>query len=166
LSSFEDPVYFETAYVVKLHRFARLSPSQTVFAFNHPNYSPNKSNQRGELFDYIVEKGRLQEDEGHNFCQQTYINALKQIISGVEYCHRNMVVHRDLKPKNLLLDSKSNVKIPDLGLSNIMRDGHWLSCLQIKCNTKHMSVLQLTPSLEEKVEKSFSGRHLLSGKRH
>lgn len=72
----------------------------------------------GELFDYIVEKGRLQENEARRFFQQ--------IIAGVEYCHRNMVVHRDLKPENLLLDSKYNVKIADFGLSNIMRDGHFL----------------------------------------
>ncbi|KAL5718350.1 cAMP-dependent protein kinase [Ranunculus cassubicifolius] len=72
----------------------------------------------GELFDYIVEKGRLQEDEARNFFQQ--------IISGVEYCHRYMVVHRDLKPENLLLDSRCNVKIADFGLSNVMRDGHFL----------------------------------------
>ncbi|XP_024367043.1 SNF1-related protein kinase catalytic subunit alpha KIN10 isoform X3 [Physcomitrium patens] len=72
----------------------------------------------GELFDYIVEKQRLGEDEARRFFQQ--------IVSGVEYCHRNMVVHRDLKPENLLLDSKWNVKIADFGLSNIMRDGHFL----------------------------------------
>ncbi|XP_071692526.1 SNF1-related protein kinase catalytic subunit alpha KIN10-like isoform X2 [Rutidosis leptorrhynchoides] len=72
----------------------------------------------GELFDYIVEKGRLHENEARKIFQQ--------IISGVEFCHRNMVVHRDLKPENILLDSRGNVKVVDFGLSNIMRDGHFL----------------------------------------
>mmetsp|Transcript_15120 Transcript_15120/g.28448 ORF Transcript_15120/g.28448 Transcript_15120/m.28448 type:complete len:723 (-) Transcript_15120:60-2228(-) len=72
----------------------------------------------GELFDYIVSKGRLSSDEARNF--------FHQIISGVEYCHFQKIVHRDLKPENLLLDSNLNIKIADFGLSNLMRDGDFL----------------------------------------
>ncbi|EOA17917.1 hypothetical protein CARUB_v10006326mg [Capsella rubella] len=72
----------------------------------------------GELFDYIVEKGRIQEDEARHLFQQ--------IIYGVEYCHHNRIAHRDLKPENVLLDTKYNIKIADFGLSNVMEDGHFL----------------------------------------
>ncbi|GJD06934.1 SNF1-related protein kinase catalytic subunit alpha KIN10 [Galdieria sulphuraria] len=72
----------------------------------------------GELFDYIVERGRLLEDEARKCFQQ--------IISGVAYCHRHMVVHRDLKPENLLLDANMHIKIADFGLANIMKDGIFL----------------------------------------
>ncbi|KAE8233281.1 hypothetical protein CF326_g1681 [Tilletia indica] len=72
----------------------------------------------GELFEYIVERGRMPEDEARRFFQQ--------IICAMEYCHRHKIVHRDLKPENLLLDEFMNVKIGDFGLSNIMTDGDFL----------------------------------------
>ena len=64
----------------------------------------------GELFDYIVKKTRIPEQEACKFFQQ--------IIAGVEYIHSLNIVHRDLKPENLLLDSNNNIKIVDFGLSN------------------------------------------------
>ena len=64
----------------------------------------------GELFDYIVKRKRLEEREGCRFFQQ--------ILSGIEYLHKNKICHRDLKPENLLLDDQNNIKIVDFGLSN------------------------------------------------
>ncbi|KAF6139671.1 hypothetical protein GIB67_002476 [Kingdonia uniflora] len=46
VKSHNDLVQFETAYVVKLHSVAKLSPSQPVFTFSHPEHSTKKSNQR------------------------------------------------------------------------------------------------------------------------
>ncbi|KAH8588554.1 kinase-like domain-containing protein [Bisporella sp. PMI_857] len=73
----------------------------------------------GELFDHIVQHGKMQEDNAMRFFQQ--------IICAVEYCHRNKIVHGDLKPENLLLDSDLNVKIADFGLRNILTDGAFLT---------------------------------------
>ncbi|KAM6573659.1 hypothetical protein CsatA_017739 [Cannabis sativa] len=75
----------------------------------------------GDLFEYVTlyKQNRFNEDEARSVFQQ--------IIFGVEYIHRNMVVHRDLKLENLVLDSNYNVKITDFGFCNVMRDGHFLN---------------------------------------
>merc|ERR1719460_2658319 len=42
----------------------------------------------------------------------------RQLCKGVEFCHANRIMHRDLKPQNLLIDSGSmRLKIADFGLA-------------------------------------------------
>ncbi|XP_067226581.1 NUAK family SNF1-like kinase 1 [Chanodichthys erythropterus] len=78
----------------------------------------------GELYEYIQQKQRLTEEEARHF--------FRQITSAVHYCHKNGVVHRDLKLENILLDKDLNVKLADFGLSNRYMRGR---CLDTFCGS-------------------------------
>ncbi|XP_056380714.1 NUAK family SNF1-like kinase 1 [Hyla sarda] len=65
----------------------------------------------GELYDFINNKHQLPESDARRF--------FRQIVSAVHYCHKNGIVHRDIKLENILLDENLNVKLADFGLSNL-----------------------------------------------
>lgn len=43
---------------------------------------------------------------------------IKQIIEAVGYCHKFKIVHRDIKPDNIIISSAMQIKLIDFGLSN------------------------------------------------
>lgn len=79
----------------------------------------------GELLKVVQSKRRLDEIEA---CR-----VFQQIVDGVEYCHRERIIHRDLKLENILLDDQGNVKIADFGLSNTIKFGR--KTLGTNCGT-------------------------------
>ena len=66
----------------------------------------------GELFDEIIARGK--------FTEKDAAVLMKQVLSCVNYCHKNNIVHRDLKPENVLLEANKDfdqIKIIDFGTS-------------------------------------------------
>ena len=77
--------------------------------------------EKGELFNYIIKNKRLKENEASFF--------FYQIINGIEYIHSKNIVHRDMKPENILLNKDNLIKIIDFGLSNYYNENMLLSTL-------------------------------------
>uniref|UniRef100_A0A8C8TPQ6 BR serine/threonine kinase 1 n=1 Tax=Peromyscus maniculatus bairdii TaxID=230844 RepID=A0A8C8TPQ6_PERMB len=73
----------------------------------------------GELFDYLVKKGRLTPKEARKF--------FRQIVSALDFCH-------NLKPENLLLDEKNNIRIADFGMASLQVGD---SLLETSCGSPH-----------------------------
>lgn len=48
---------------------------------------------------------------------------MAQIILALEYLHKEMILHRDIKPDNMLMDEEGYVRLSDFGLSRRVPTG-------------------------------------------
>ncbi|PUB18131.1 Stk1 family PASTA domain-containing Ser/Thr kinase [Paenisporosarcina sp. OV554] len=61
------------------------------------------------LKHYIVDNAPLSPDET--------VRIMKQLTSAIAHAHQNQIIHRDIKPQNILMDGVYHVKITDFGIA-------------------------------------------------
>jgi eukaryotic-like serine/threonine-protein kinase len=77
------------------------------------------------VMEYIKgdDLGELLRKKGQLSVSET-VNYILQAARGLKYAHDQGVIHRDIKPGNILVDSSGNVKIVDMGLAKIEIKGN------------------------------------------
>lgn len=74
----------------------------------------------GELFTHLRRAQRFTPDVTRFY--------LATIILALRYLHSFNIVYRDLKPENLLLDSRGYLRLTDFGFAKIVDDRTWTLC--------------------------------------
>src|SRR5450755_594724 len=112
----------ETSFQARFRREA-----QSAASLNHPAivavYDTGESVLDGVPVPYIVMEyvdGRTLRDllkAEHRVMPTRALEITAQILSALDYSHRNGIVHRDIKPANIMLTRAGEVKVMDFGIA-------------------------------------------------
>lgn len=62
-------------------------------------------------------------DKGSLYTLEQTLGIMGDLLSALEYAHRQSIVHRDIKPANLLIETSGRVKLTDFGVARIQDSG-------------------------------------------
>ena len=71
---------------------------------------------KGSMLDAMIAGGNRQNTQG-------ILKVLRQAASALDAAHAQGIVHRDIKPGNILIDESGNIKITDFGIARITTAG-------------------------------------------
>lgn len=97
--------------------------SQAAASLSHPNIvNIYDVGEEEEIYYIIMEyvKGRTLKEvikEKETLTLQEITNYTKQIASAIQHAHLNHVIHRDIKPHNILITEDNRAKVTDFGIA-------------------------------------------------
>jgi eukaryotic-like serine/threonine-protein kinase len=113
------------------HRFRR--EAQNAAALNHPAivavYDTGETVSENGSLPYIVMEfvdGRTLRDivktEGP-MDEQRAMETMADVCAALDFSHRNGIIHRDVKPANVMINNAGSVKVMDFGIARALADG-------------------------------------------
>ena len=99
---------------------------QILAALNHPNITrllDGGVTDAGELYlvmEYIDGKSVTEYCNDQHLGLRARLRLFRTVCSAVQYAHQNLVIHRDLKPGNILVPADGTPKLLDFGIAKLM----------------------------------------------
>ena len=107
-----------------IERFKR--EARTAATLDHPNIIPvYRVSTGGKLFWYVMKylAGEsldvILKRDGRMSVERT-VAIIAQVADALDYSHQNHVVHRDVKPANIMVDSRDRVTVTDFGIAKAL----------------------------------------------
>lgn len=109
------------------HRFR--TEARSAARLQHPNIvSVYDSDRDGDVAFLVMEyiqgddlKHHL--DRGVRYSLEQSLKIIRDLLSALDYAHKQGIVHRDVKPANLLIEPGGRVKLTDFGVARIQDSG-------------------------------------------
>jgi serine/threonine protein kinase len=109
------------------HRFR--VEARSAARLQHPNIvSVYDSDRDGDIAFLVMEfiqgedlKHHL--DQGIRYSLAQTVEIMDDLLSALDYAHRQSIVHRDIKPANLLIEADGRVKLTDFGVARMQDSG-------------------------------------------
>jgi len=141
-----------------LERFKR--EAKAIARLEHPHilpiYTYGEENGTAYLSMRYLRGGTLKEQiQGSPLSLDQAAIFLAQIADALDYAHENHILHRDVKPSNVLLDEKGNTFLSDFGIAKIIEPSVELTGAGILGTPAYMSpeqcrgVRDLTPNCDQ-----------------
>ena len=105
--------------------------SQAVAMLSHPNivavYDVSRSSDLEyivmELIDGITLKQYMQK-KGNKLNWREALHFITQIVKALGHAHSRGIIHRDIKPHNIMVLRDGSVKVADFGIARVASGGH------------------------------------------
>ena len=103
-----------------------LLEAQSMARLNHPNivavYDVGVDQSLSYIILEFVRGKTLREMDRKNLSLETAIGMTVQVLEALQYAHGQGIIHRDIKPGNLMIGHEHAVKVMDFGLARRMSD--------------------------------------------
>ncbi|CAM4222497.1 Stk1 family PASTA domain-containing Ser/Thr kinase [Lacicoccus alkaliphilus] len=118
---------------------------QSTIQLSHPNIvnvlDVDETDEYQLLVTEVVDGPTLKQyiEENHPISIEESVRLAVEVLTGIEHAHHRGIIHRDIKPQNILLDSEHRVRITDFGIAKALSETRMTETNQVMGSVQYIS---------------------------